>query len=297
MYRLERKGRVRLTSKEVLTPSDFDAIAKELGVAPLLAQKIGFVVARRAEQIEQIDTYSKDYETRNTAQIGDWIVTNMSPEREALRDAAGRADTYVISSGTFERLYQPMNITTELGELFSAKGVVSAISLPGGFDILAPWKERQRGKSGYLVRNDQEIYGIEASAFHATYDLLGPAARRLLRPGRKRMLSLDGGGVRGMLTLAFLERMEEVLRRQHGNSEFVLADYFDIIGGTSVGAILATQLALGDEVAKVKALFAEWCPENLPASGVLAAAQAVDPLHRSPTGAPVRCAALGAKAV
>ena len=265
MHRIERTlpfvKNLRLTANDVLTPADFDAIAKEIGVTPLLAMKIGFVAARRAARIEQIETHSGNHETKNTAQAGDWIVTNMTPEREVLRDAAGRLNTYVISAATFERLYQPLNTTTEFGELYSAKGVVSAIYLPRGFDIVAPWKERQKAQCGYVVRNGQEIYGIEVSAFHATYDLLGPAAHRLLGPGRKRILSLDGGGVRGMLTLAFLERLEAVLRAQHGTTQLVLADYFDMIGGTSVGAILAAQLALGDEVAKVKALFAEWCPD------------------------------------
>jgi uncharacterized protein len=63
-----------------------------------------------------------------------------------------------------------------------------------------------------------------------------------------------------MLTIAFLEHLEDALRKQHENPKLVLADYFDMIGGTSVGAILATQLALGDEVKDVKKLFKDWCP-------------------------------------
>ena len=66
-----------------------------------------------------------------------------------------------------------------------------------------------------------------------------------------------------MLTIAFLERLEDELRKQHGNPKLVLSDYFDMIGGTSVGAILATQLALGETVENVKNLFSDWCPEIL----------------------------------
>jgi predicted acylesterase/phospholipase RssA len=264
MYELARTGLFRktwrLTSNEVLTPGDFDALAKRLSVDPLLAQKIGFVAARRAEKVERVDTLSDGYETTNTANVGDWIVTNMSLHGVAVRDARNRPNTYVIRGDTFERLYEATERQSEFGPLFRARGTITVVELPGSFDILAPWKERQRAKAGYLVRNGDEIYGIEKSIFHRTYDVRGPGALKLLRPGKKRILSLDGGGVRGMLTIAFLERLEDTLRKQHENPKLVLADYFDMIGGTSVGAILATQLALGEEVKDVKKLFKDWCP-------------------------------------
>jgi hypothetical protein len=38
-----------------------------------------------------------------------------------------------------------------------------------------------------------------------------PRDRHLFGPGPKRILSLDGGGVRGALTVAFLERIEALL--------------------------------------------------------------------------------------
>jgi hypothetical protein len=82
-------------------------------------------------------------------------------------------------------------------------------------------------------------------------------ARRLTAPGPKRMLALDGGGVRGMITIGFLERIEEILRQRHGRRDYVLADYFDMIGGTSVGSILATLLALGWPVAAVRREFCD----------------------------------------
>jgi predicted acylesterase/phospholipase RssA len=264
MYELARTGFFsktwRLTSNAILTPADFEALTKQLSVDPLLAQKIGFVAARRAEKIEKVDTISDGYETTNTANVGDRIVTNMSLHGAALRDPGGRLNTYVIRGDAFERLYEATDRQSELGALFRAKGTVTVVELPGSFDILAPWKERQKAKAGYLVRNGDEIYGIEKSIFHRTYDIRGSGALKLLRPGKKRILSLDGGGVRGMLTIAFLERLEDELRKQHDNPKLVLSDYFDMIGGTSVGAILATQLALGETVENVKKLFSDWCP-------------------------------------
>jgi hypothetical protein len=70
--------------------------------------------------------------------------------------------------------------------------------------------------------------------------------RHLFSPGPKRILALDGGGVRGILTLAILERMEALLRERSATPDsFRLCDYFDLIGGTSTGSIIASGLALG----------------------------------------------------
>ena len=62
----------------------------------------------------------------------------------------------------------------------------------------------------------------------------------------RKLLTLDGGGIRGVLTLQVLVRMEELLREQSGQGkDFRLCNYFDYIGGTSTGAIIAAGLARG----------------------------------------------------
>ena len=50
-----------------------------------------------------------------------------------------------------------------------------------------------------------------------------------LAPGApKRILALDGGGLRGILTLGILDSIERELRQRHGNDDaFRLSDYFD----------------------------------------------------------------------
>jgi hypothetical protein len=61
-----------------------------------------------------------------------------------------------------------------------------------------------------------------------------------------KMLALDGGGIRGMIALQVLRRIEEIVGTR-------LCDYFDYIGGTSTGAIIAAGLAHGmsvDELTK-----------------------------------------------
>jgi len=86
-------------------------------------------------------------------------------------------------------------------------------------------------------------------------------AERLQAPGPKRILSLDGGGTRGIVTIAFLERIEAKLRAQFDRDDMTLSDYFDLIGGTSVGSLLATMLALGWETKQVRETFQTWAPQ------------------------------------
>jgi patatin-like phospholipase/acyl hydrolase len=50
----------------------------------------------------------------------------------------------------------------------------------------------------------------------------------------KRILSIDGGGIRGCLTLGYLQNIETIVRMKLGKEDAVLADYFDLIGGTSI---------------------------------------------------------------
>ena len=57
--------------------------------------------------------------------------------------------------------------------------------------------------------------------------------------GQKKLLTLDGGGIRGLITIEILAKMEDVLRSEMGREKsFVLADYFDYVSGTSTGAIM-----------------------------------------------------------
>jgi hypothetical protein len=84
---------------------------------------------------------------------------------------------------------------------------------------------------------------------------------RIDAPGPKRMLALDGGGTLGIMEIAFLEQIEDLLRKRYGNPTLRLCDYFDLIGGTSTGAIIATALALGMSAAEVKTLYYEVGPK------------------------------------
>lgn len=72
----------------------------------------------------------------------------------------------------------------------------------------------------------------------------------------KRILALDGGGLRGILSVGVLQNIEDMLRDRHGGSEqFRLCHYFDLIAGTSTGAIIAAALAQGWSVEQIRAKY------------------------------------------
>jgi len=71
----------------------------------------------------------------------------------------------------------------------------------------------------------------------------------------KRILALDGGGIRGIYSLLVLQRIEEIFREERGNPRLVLRDCFDFFAGTSTGAIIATLLAWGLRVDDILDLY------------------------------------------
>ena len=53
-----------------------------------------------------------------------------------------------------------------------------------------------------------------------------------------RILSIDGGGIRGVIPAVVLNYIEKGLQRRTDNPNVTLADYFDLVAGTSTGGIL-----------------------------------------------------------
>src|SRR5688500_4014964 len=73
-----------------------------------------------------------------------------------------------------------------------------------------------------------------------------------------RLLALDGGGIRGLITIEILGEIERTLQGRLGRkSDFVLADYFDYIAGTSTGAVIGTCLSLGMRVDEIRTFYLE----------------------------------------
>lgn len=86
--------------------------------------------------------------------------------------------------------------------------------------------------------------------------------RQTARPFR--VLSLDGGGMRGIYTAAFLSRLTDQFARIRGKTALDLGRGFDLITGTSTGAIVGCALAVGRPMSEVVALYREHGPKIFP---------------------------------
>lgn len=69
-----------------------------------------------------------------------------------------------------------------------------------------------------------------------------------------RILSLDGGGIRGAFGAAFLAELEK-------NVEGSLHEYFDLIVGTSTGGIMALAIAAGLPASDIKLFYSKHGPK------------------------------------
>jgi patatin-like phospholipase/acyl hydrolase len=77
--------------------------------------------------------------------------------------------------------------------------------------------------------------------------------QRRVRGERFQILSLDGGGLRGIFSAAVLARLEEDL-------DMRITDHFDLIAGTSTGGIIALGLGLGKTPREIVEFYAQLGP-------------------------------------
>src|SRR6266849_1412096 len=68
-----------------------------------------------------------------------------------------------------------------------------------------------------------------------------------------RVLTLDGGGAKGFYTLGVLKEVEALIGRP-------LCERFDLVFGTSTGAIMAALVALGKTVDEIHTLYNSHVP-------------------------------------
>jgi uncharacterized protein len=87
-----------------------------------------------------------------------------------------------------------------------------------------------------------------------------PATPAVSAPRSRRLLSIDGGGLKGLIPAQALIAIESQLDVLTGQS-LPLSDRFDLIGGTSTGAILAVGLGLGMRAADLSSFYVDYGKE------------------------------------
>lgn len=78
---------------------------------------------------------------------------------------------------------------------------------------------------------------------------------RVKPDGQKKILALDGGGIRGLVTIEMLAIMEAELRKRTGRQNLVLSDFFDFAAGTSTGAVIAVCISMGMAIEDIRKFY------------------------------------------
>ena len=69
-----------------------------------------------------------------------------------------------------------------------------------------------------------------------------------------KILSIDGGGIRGIIPAYWLTRLEAELKAK---ADLTLHEVFDLFAGTSTGSIIAAGLAIGRSANEILKLYEE----------------------------------------
>jgi predicted acylesterase/phospholipase RssA len=99
--------------------------------------------------------------------------------------------------------------------------------------------------------------------------------------GMRRILTIDGGGVRGIIPATLLASLERTTTRS-------VRETFDFAAGTSTGAVIAAGIAAGIPAARLATLYAERAPDLFRRTPIVSGLRRL--LRRSARLAPQRCA-------
>lgn len=89
--------------------------------------------------------------------------------------------------------------------------------------------------------------------------ILSERVKEKLSPSpKKKLLTIEGGGIRSLISIEILQKIENLLRAElGGGKDFRLCEYFDYVAGTSSGAIIATCLSWGMSVEEIRKFYRE----------------------------------------
>jgi uncharacterized protein len=103
---------------------------------------------------------------------------------------------------------------------------------------------------------------------------------KLNKSGPKKLLALDGGGIRGLITIEVLAKIEAIVRKTSGKPTLVLADYFDYIAGTSTGAVIGTLLSLGKSTDEIRQIYLDFGEMMFDKGAIRSRFESIDKIKR-----------------
>lgn len=235
--------------------------------------EIGSLVLARAKKFSETKEQRQEIdEQRNYALVQ---IVQSYIETEALipmRDwMAERADVIVCIGGKWwDKNKSNAGVPAELESMLD-RGKPAFIVAGFGGAIEGYTKEHyeifRRLRNG-LSEEENEKISFSTSVEDITNSIISqlkrlPLVRRNFSRGRNfRILALDGGGLRGVFTAAVLSKWDDMISSGGGNR---IVSHFDLVAGTSTGAILAIGLALGMKPAEILKFYQTNGPHIFPA--------------------------------
>ena len=108
------------------------------------------------------------------------------------------------------------------------------------------------------MSNDESV--VDRPPDQAAQPLSAQASTDVMRSKYFRVLSLDGGGMRGTYTATYLSRVASAFAKRRGLDRLDVGRDFDLIVGTNTGGLLASALVAGLPLENVVALYREHGP-------------------------------------
>lgn len=108
-----------------------------------------------------------------------------------------------------------------------------------------------------MASRTNNVFAHFASSPITTIATPTPILARMQQPGPKKILACDGGGIRGLISVEILAKLETDLRNQLQKPDLVLGDFFDFVCGTSTGGIIASCLSTGMSMDQVRRFYVE----------------------------------------
>jgi hypothetical protein len=223
----------------------------------LTAEHIAEIEAQRAfAAVQVVPVDFSDGESSGLAPMRDWM--------------ADRSDAIVCFGGKWwDTNKSNAGVPDELDTML-ALGKPAFVAAGFGGAVSSYLKENpallSKLKNGLSESKNREI--ADETAVDCLVDLIVeqlknlPLVQRSVSRHRNfRILALDGGGLRGAFTAAVLAKWDEMLKAGGGNG---IVSHFDLVAGTSTGAILAIGLGLGLTPATILKFYREKGPLIFP---------------------------------
>lgn len=221
--------------------SDALTLVRAIGYSKTAQQLAEIDAQRRLAQVHVVQAHPSgeelDEASKHLTPMRDW----MSERSDAIVCVGGKGwDVNRSLSGVPDELEAMLQLGKPGFVVAAFGGAIAGLIQddPGILNKLKNGLSYERNQEFSKENSIEELVGTIVTQLRNL-----PLVRESVSKGRNfRILALDGGGLRGVFTASVLAKWDDMLKSGGGNR---IVDHFDLVAGTSTGAILAIGLALG----------------------------------------------------